>query len=313
MTRVRTRTAVWALLALLSLEALHPTAAAQANTQLPAYTAGPVPSDHIAQAISRAMAGFPGEFSIALEDLSTSQRWVFNADRLYHPASTVKLPVALYALEQYRAGKIGWQDPIEYTEADFETPGASAFETAEFGELYPVEDLVNRSLTYSNNVAVNMLGRHFGWGNIEIWTGTIGGRLTHENRLPRASALSVLAWWRHLHRLSLEDPERANLLVRPLMEVPYRGRITAGLPDGVPHMHKFGSYDGNYHDSGIVFTTRPYILVVLTAGAPLEEADAAIARVSAEIYGVMTAPVDISPALLRTVEALVSQVGPAEA
>ena len=133
-------------------------------------------------------------------------------------------------------------------------------------------------------------------GSIELWTETIGGRLRHENRLPLASARSVLAWWRHLHRLSLEAPEQATRVVRPLMEAPYRDRITAGLPEGVPHLHKFGSYKGNYHDSGIIYTTRPYILVVLTAGAPLEEADAAIARVYAEIYRVMAAPPGIAGA-----------------
>lgn len=309
---MRTRTALWALLAVLTAGFLHTPAAAQAPAALPAPTAGPFPPDRIAEAVSRAMAGFPGEYSVALEDLTTGQRWLYNADKLYHPASTVKLPVALYALEQYRAGKIGWQDLIEYTPDDFETPGAGAFETAEFGELYPIEDLVNRSLTYSNNVAVNMLGRRFGWGSVELWTETIGGRLRHENRLPLASARSVLAWWRHLHRLSLEAPEQATRVVRPLMEAPYRDRITAGLPEGVPHLHKFGSYEGNYHDSGIIYTTRPYILVVLTAGAPLEEADAAIARVSAEIYRVMAAPQPISPALLRTSEALASFVGPVD-
>ena len=247
-------------------------------------------SARIEEAVLRAMAGFPGEYSVALEDLSTRQRWLYNADRRYHPASTLKLAVALYALEQYRAGKNGWQDLIEYTPRDFETPGAGAFETAPFGEFYPIENLVNRSLTYSNNVAVNMLGRHLGWGNIERWTASIGGQLTHEERLPRASALDELHWWLHLHRLSQEDPSCAELILRPLREVTYRGRISAGLPDGVPHLHKFGSYDGNYHDAGIIYADPPYILIVMTAGAPLDEADAAIARVSAEIYRVTTEP-----------------------
>lgn len=309
---MRTRTLVWALLTMLALVTLPAPAAAQAMVYPPAIAAGPVPYERIAEAVNRAMADFPGEYSIALEDLSTGQLWLHNADRLYHPASTLKLPVALYALEQYRAGNIGWQDLIEYTPADYETPGAGAFETAEFGELYPIEDLVNRSLIYSNNVAVNMLGRHFGWGNIELWTETIGGSLVHENRLPRASAVTVLHWWKHLHRLSQEDPDMADLIVGPLREVTYRGRITAGLPQGVPHLHKYGSYDGNYHDSGIVYTTRPYVLVVLTGGAPVEEADAAIARVSAEIYRVMAGPPSISPAVLRSIEALASYAGPAE-
>jgi len=261
------------------------------------------------EAVSQAMADFPGEYSVALEDLSTGRRWLYNADRLYHPASTVKIPVALYALEQYRAGKIGWQDLIEYTEADFETPGEGFFAEAAFGELYPVGDLVNHALTHSNNVAVNMLGRHFGWGNIEVWTASIGAGLTHENRLPRASAQSVLEWWIHLHRLAEEDPVNAELLLAPLRAVPYRGRISAGLPQGVPHLHKFGSYNGNYHDSGIVYTDPPYALVVLTEGATLDEADAAIARLSAAVYQTLTEPHWMAPRPFPVVEAHVNQFG----
>ncbi|WP_043713256.1 serine hydrolase [Symbiobacterium thermophilum] len=307
---MRTQAAAWALLSLLTLSTAPELPTMQERDPLPTVYASPIPPSHIAEAVSRAMADFPGEYSVALEDLLTGQRWLHNADRLYHPASTVKVPVALYALEQYRAGKIGWGDLIEYTEADVEPPLTGAFEAAEFGDLYPVQDLVHWALAYSDNVAVNMLGRRLGWGNIERWTETIGGRLTHEDRLPRASALSVLQWWRHLHVLSLEDPERASLIVRPLLAATYRGRITAGLPDGVPHMHKHGSYEGSYHDSAIVYATRPYILVVLTEGAPLEEADAAIARLSAEIYRVMTASHSTPLVPVWSADALQTFVGP---
>lgn len=324
-TEVRAVTAVCAVLAMLTLSvagiaraaettpAVSPGAPAEAPPASEATPTAPpgaradVP--RIAEAVAQAMAGFPGEYSIALEDLSTGWRWLYNADRLYHPASTVKVPVALYALEQYRAGRIDWQDPIEYTEDDVEPPVAAPFKDAEFGDPFPVEDLVNQSLKYSDNISGNMLGRRLGWGNIEIWTASIGGRLTHENRLPRASALSVLQWWHHLHRLAQEDPENAELLLGPLREATYRGRITAGLPAGVPHLHKYGTYDGNYHDSGIVYADPPYILVVLTEGAPVAEADAAIARLSAAVYQTLTAPEWMPPARFPVVEVLLHQVG----
>lgn len=236
-------------------------------------------------AASKAMEGFSGHYSAIVQELTTGQCWTYNPDQRYHPASTIKMIVTLYTLEQYRAGKISWQDTIQYTEADFESPGGGAFETAPFGGMYPIENLVNRSLIYSNNVAVNMLGRHFGWRNIEAWSRTIGGELF---RGPEVTAMSELGWWLHLHKLSQEDPDRTELLLKPLRQVAYDGRITAGLPKGVAHLHKFGSYDGNYHDGGIIYAPEPYVLIVLTGGATVDEADAAIARVSAEVYAVMT-------------------------
>jgi beta-lactamase class A len=153
-----------------------------------------------------------------------------------------------------------------------------------------VENLVNRALMYSNNVAVNMLGRHLGWQNIRDWTKTIGGELyREEDASPSTSALNELGWWRYLYQVSLNDPQTAALVLDPLSKVAYDGRIAAGLPEGVRYVHKFGSYDGNYHDGGIVWAEgRPYALVIMTYGAEVDQADAYIATAAAAIHAVMS-------------------------
>jgi beta-lactamase class A len=275
-----------------SVSALGAGAAGPTDSQVawsgPVKPAGWAKAPLLEAAVEEAMADFPGAYSVVVQELDSNHRWTVNPDRPYHPASTIKLPVVLYALEQYRAGKVGWQDVVQYTPADFERPGGGAFETAPFGGWYPIENLVNRALMYSNNVAVNMLLRHFGREEIEAWTKTIGGDLYWEDGSPRVTALSELGWWLHLDKLSREDPTSAELLLTPLRQVAYHGRIAAGLPDGVKYLHKFGSYDGNFHDGGIIYAERPYVLVVLTYGAREDEADAAIAAVSAAVYRVMT-------------------------
>lgn len=268
------------------------------SAQEPAPTTEPLPEPvaprpwskaaALQEGIGQALADFSGEFSVVVQELQSGERFALNPDQRYHPASTIKMPVALYTLEQFRAGQIGWDDLVQYTPADFESPGGGAFETAPFGGLYPISNLVNRSLIYSNNVAVNMLGRHFGWPQIEAWTKTIGGDLDRENGSPRVTALSELGWWLHLYTLSQVDPKHAELLLDPLRQVAYDGRITGGLPPGTPHLHKFGSYNGNYHDGGIILIERPYILIVMTHGGEESEADEAIAVVSAAVYRVMT-------------------------
>jgi beta-lactamase class A len=256
----------------------------QAPPKPPAWEKAPA----LQQAVSQAMAGFPGRYSIVVYDLKADKQFAVNETERFHPASTIKMPVALYALEQHRAGKLGWNDLIQYTEADFESPGGGAFEKEPFGGLYPVENLVGRSLRYSNNVAVNMLGRHLGWENIRAWTRSIDGELWREpDASPSVNALSELGWWRHLERLTRQDPKMAELLMAPLREVGYDGRIAAGLPDGVKFVHKFGSYDGSYHDTGWVMGDKPFLLIVLTHGATVDEADAAIAGVTKVIYEVM--------------------------
>lgn len=278
-------------------EATLPSGPAATPAPSPVVTPKPAPAPSawakapaLASAVAEAMTGFSGEYSVAVQDLKSGEHWVLNGDQWYHPASTIKMPVTLYALDRYRAGKLSWQQGITYTEADYESPGGGAFETAPFGGVYPVENLVNRALMYSNNVAVNMLGRYLGWGNIREWSRTIDGELARlDDGTPQVKVTSELGWWLHLNQVSQEDPKTAELILTPLRNVAYDGRIPAGLPKSVSYLHKFGSYDGYFHDGGIVYAERPYALVVLTHGASEGEADEAIAQLSAAVYQVMNA------------------------
>lgn len=240
--------------------------------------------------VTEAFRGFSGTWSVAVIDLTTGNRWSVKGDLRYHPASTIKMPVTLYAMTQQKAGRLKWSDVIQYTEADFESPGGGAFETSPFGGWYPVENLVNRSLIYSNNVAVNMLGRHLGWQNVRDWTKTIGGELYREaDASPSTTALNELNWWRHLYQVSLDDPKTAALILDPLSKVEFDGRIAAGLPSGLRFVHKFGSLDGNYHDGGIVWADgAPYALVIMTNGAEVDEAETYIPLATAAIHKVMS-------------------------
>jgi beta-lactamase class A len=257
--------------------------------ETPPLPVAPPKTPALTAAVEEAMAGFTGRYSVVVHELGTGRQWQVNETERFHPASTIKMPVVLYALEQYRAGKLTWDQQIEYTPADFESPGGGAFETSPFGGFYPVENLVGRAIRYSNNIAVNMLGRYLGWDEIRAWSRAIDGELYRaDDGTPQVTALSELGWWRRLDQLSREDPQAAEMLLAPLREVAYDGRIAAGLPEGVPYLHKFGSYDGNYHDGGIVYGRRPYILIVLTGEASEEAADASIARLSAAVYKVMS-------------------------
>jgi len=57
------------------------------------------------------------------------------------------------------------------------------------------------------------------------------------------------------------------------------------LPFWVKVAHKWGDLPEARHDAGVVFAPRgSYAIAVLTDGAPPDEAAAAIARVSREVY-----------------------------
>nr|PZN39975.1 MAG: hypothetical protein DIU70_08670 [Bacillota bacterium] len=246
----------------------------------------------LAEAVARAASGFSGRLSVVAVDLETGDRWEYRATDSYHPASTIKVPVALFALAEVRAGRLRWDDPVRLTEADFEPP-LGALADVPPGTEVPVGRLVDLALRESNNTAVNALGRHLGWGRIRAFAESIGGGF---DRGPLAIPRAAAAWWLHLWQLSRTAPGEAELLVAPLREATYRGRIAAAVPPGVEVWHKYGSYLGHEHDTGIVLGPRPFLLVVYTGDGQPGEADGVIVAIARGAWQAFAGPADAGPA-----------------
>lgn len=230
-------------------------------------------------AVRSVASTFPGRLSVILIDLTTKERYAFRPADPYLPASTFKLPVALCTAQAIERGELTWDTPVAYTEDDYDPVGAGGFYAAEYGSLWPVQNLLERSLIHSNNVAVKMLARTLTWEGLWYCTSEMGGPVTRTNMgSTPVTAESVAAWWLALWQMRSERPELAESVLGPLGQVPYRGRIAAGTPRGDLVRHKFGSYLTYFHDGALVLGERPYILVVLTGDASEYQADQAIIR-----------------------------------
>jgi len=239
---------------------------------------------------------FPGRISVVAVDLSSGSRYAFRPRDPYLPASTFKLPVALCTLAAIDRGELAWDTPITYTEADWEPVGGGSFESAAFGSQWSVRNLVDRSIIYSNNVAVKMLARTLTWDGLLACTAEMGGPVTRtEEGSTPVSAADEAAWWLHLWQLSQERPDLAEELLSPLRRVTYTGRIQAGTPRPELVTHKFGTYAGYDHDGAIVWGERPYVLVVMTFGGGEYTADQAIERIAAAAWEAVHLPRDAAP------------------
>ena len=73
-------------------------------------------------------------------------------------------------------------------------------------------------------------------------------------------------------------------LFNSLVDTDYENLIPAGIPNSVRIVHKYGADDGELNDAGIIYTTKPYILVIMSKNINVDEAQTEIPKISKIVY-----------------------------
>jgi beta-lactamase class A len=200
-----------------------------------------------------------------------------------HPPmqSVFKLPLALTILRQVEQGKFTLDRPIPFRKSDLILPKPHSplqDKYPQAGVDVPLRDLLQMTVTLSDNTAADMLLRLAGATNVVgdyiASLGITGFQLRDDERaLHRDHPLQYRNWFepqgavRLLRTISDHSPLTAEhtALLLQWMTVP-SGRLDGDLPDGVKVAHKSGSSDV---DNGIAAATNDIALITLPDGRRL--------------------------------------------
>ena len=267
----------------------------------------PTPSP-LAARLADIIGASGAEAAIAFRTLDGRDEALIAADRSFHAASTMKVPVMIELFRQAQAGTLSLDDPL---------PVRNEFHSIVDGSVYQLEvgddsdaevykavgatltlrHLCDAMITVSSNFATNLLIEKLGVETIRRTVTRLGAddmqvvRGVEDqkafdkglNNTTTARALLVL-----LTKIATgqavgpkADSEMAEILKRQT----FNDAIPAGLPPGTPVGHKTGKVTKIHHDAAIVYGPRPYVLVVLVRGIADEKASGAlIARISREVW-----------------------------
>lgn len=244
-----------------------------------------------------------GVLGVAIEDLSTSQKFLLRCDSVFPQASSIKIAVLaeLYHQAQLSAhgdsGKAKLSDLYTMRSSDL-VPDSDIM-----GGLTPgITRLTNRDLAVmmvavSDNSATNVLIDRLGMDNVNALLDSLGLRHTRLHR--KMMDIKAAAAGRE----NISTPEEMLTLLEKL----YQGKvldqemaadffkvlgthkssfIPRDLPDGLQIANKPGELEAVRNDSGIVFLhNRPYILCVMTTYLTRErDGEDAIAKISAAAF-----------------------------
>ena len=237
-------------------------------------------------------------------DAKPGEELLLNVDERFHAASTMKVPVMIELFRQVDRGAKRLDDTVLVTNRFTSIQDGSPYELSASedsdGEIYKAmgrhltyRQLVEAAITVSSNLATNILIEHLGAKNVQATVDAMGAsgmqvlrgvedqKAFDAGKNNTTTARGLLTLFEAIGHGKAVNATASAQMLEILKRQQFREGIPAGVAPGTPVAHKTGSITRIRHDAGIVYSKRPYVLVVLVRGIQDGKvADALIADIS---------------------------------
>lgn len=274
--------------------------------------AAPSSTEPLRGALQERIAQVKGSsVAVVYQDLGHGKEaLLLEADRSFHAASTMKVPVMVEFFRQVDAGKLSLEQQVPlvnqfasivdgspYSLQAKEDEDAALYER--LGSPVPARELVQRMITRSSNLATNSVIalvdakkatetlRTLGARQMTVLRGVEDGKAYAKGLNNTATARDLATLLAAIERGLAASPASTQAMRDILLAQELNDLIPAGLPSGTRVAHKTGQISATLHDAAIVYPPgrAPYVLVVLTSGIPDEKvARALIVDISRSVH-----------------------------
>ena len=263
------------------------TAAVQAETAPPQAPTAPTvqpnakPPQNIVTSgsLDSIVKSYPRNTSVILYCMDGKTLYSNDPNHIYYGASMIKLPYIYYCCTQLEKGIHSLDETVTYTDANY-FPGTGVIINGGVGKKYTIEQLIDYTLRYSDNVAyimlIHMFGidgfnkmtKEWGYGNIQLYSYSYFVDVTPSFILTamkkmQAKSTSSRIWqaaWKGL--LGSE-----GLYIKQC----FPNEAVAG---------KYGYKSGVYHEVCFFGGKEPYILIVMSEINGIEQCGSYLASVA---------------------------------
>lgn len=218
------------------------------------------------------------DMGVFFEDLSNGKVSIKNDNKNYIAASTIKVALVMKVADLMHTGKVDENASIMYTKkCDESGTGVLQYEREKLREPIKCKELMKLAIEHSDNIATNMLWIKYN-GVDDYIKDTVNVTRKQGNNYLTARTQALL-----LERL-YKNPDKNpiyNEIIKWMKNTEFHDRLDKYIPyEKVAH--KVGDNEEYIHDTGIVYTNSPYILVVYSKGEDPEQ----IAKLSKDIYNI---------------------------
>lgn len=254
------------------------------------------------------IAASGAEVAVAYRPLDAKSELFLDADKTFHAASTMKVPVMIELFRQVQTGTLSLDEPLPIRNQFRSIVDGSPYSLSEgddsdsevyaaVGKSLTLGKLCELMITVSSNFAANLLIERLGVDNIRRTVTSLGAdgmqvlrgvedqKAFDKGMNNTTTARGLLVLLDKLARGSAVGPDADRKMIEILERQKFNDAIPAGIPTGTLVAHKTGNITRIHHDAAVVFASRPYILVLLVRGIEDQKKSAALmADLSRAIY-----------------------------
>jgi beta-lactamase class A len=233
--------------------------------------------------------------SVYYRDLNNGPWFGINEKEYFSPASLIKLPLLItYYKESESDPSILQKKIVNKTAFDPNNQNIQPSQHLEVDQEYTVEDLLNRMIIYSDNLAYNLLLDNV--DNLKIFNvyKDLDVDISKYKDDPNGNIINVKdysSFFRILFNASYLNKDNSEKALKLLSLSEYKNGLVSLLPKDIVVAHKFG--ERNYlatgekqlHDCGIVYLPKkPYLICIMTRGENFNNLSNFIKQTSEMIY-----------------------------
>ena len=208
-----------------------------------------------------------------------TQKYYFdNQSKYFKAASTVKVPVAIMYYDKIKNGELTKESTLQYTSDDYEEGGGTTASLYSVGDNVPISYLLEQSIVNSDNTAVNILIDGIGYRKCREQISEFSDEQFTEEFYTTNLTTADLGY-NIINRIYQNQTDYEELI--GFMKKSSNGEYLKKYVTEYDVAHKYGSYAGNVHDYGIVYSDSPYLIGVYTQG--VSGADELIANISRQV------------------------------
>lgn len=205
----------------------------------------------------------PSLFSCFYYNPTTKEEYVYRPDEFYQGASTIKLPMSMYYYDLINKGELSEDYRLPFEEKNVQEGVGMTVYDYNVGAEIPISYLVEQALVESDNTAMSIMMSHIGSPEYrsvlaQYSENKLAEEFYQSNVITAQYCCDVMKYfYEHIEEYSLLEGYLKRASPGEYLEHEFSAYEIAD---------KYGSYEDDMHDYGIVYAPQEYLIGVFTTG-----------------------------------------------